>query len=323
MYQSRSQAHVENRNKIISDTLEGAEAKGDITCDHDLELSIAEAEVKAYQFVCNDGSTAFERCNGKQPRTVKSSLSASGMESEEVEACIERMNDLDAKVVSHIYRNCNNLMEVKAIQSDKRSRYNRAQLLSKESKRVASSFKYTVGEIVSYGGHKVTLDSLEPPDSESPTTCWVTDRNGRSLHVRVDSLRPLSVDVAEKLMPKGEDWKSPGTFIVFDTPVGLSGGAITDVVSLRVHDWMPVVSKFGVVWAPVWSDGDSKNPARCYQPHIVAIKESEVISSCELHARKFTAATPHAHHVVYHVDFHGATSHMENHVVNHGRKTTW
>jgi len=83
------------------------------------------------------------------------------MDSEEVEACIQRMNDLDAKVVSHIYRHCNNLMEFKAIQSDKRSRYNRAQLLSKESKRGASSFRYIVGEMVSYGGWKVTLDSLE------------------------------------------------------------------------------------------------------------------------------------------------------------------
>ena len=33
--------------------------------------------------------------------------------------------------------------------------------------------------------------------------------------------------------------------------------------------------------------------------------------------------TPVSHHVVYHVDFHGATIHMEIHVVNHGRKTTW
>ena len=106
---------------------------------------------------------------------MNSSLSAPGMESEETEACIERTNDLDAKVMPHIYRHCNNLMEFKAVQSDKRSRYNRAQLLSKESKRVSWSFKYTVGEMVSYGGRKVTLDSLEPPDSENPTTCWVTD----------------------------------------------------------------------------------------------------------------------------------------------------
>ena len=44
VYQSRSQAHVENRNKIISDTLSDAEAKGDITCDLDLEVYVAEAE---------------------------------------------------------------------------------------------------------------------------------------------------------------------------------------------------------------------------------------------------------------------------------------
>jgi len=189
------------------------------------------------------------------------------------------------------------MMEFKAIQSDKRARYNRAQLLSKESKRVASKFKYAVGEMVSYGGRKVTLDSLEPAGSENPTTCWVTDRTGKSLHVRIDSLRPLSVDVAEKLMPKGTDWKRLDNFIVFDTPDGISGGMITDVDHLAVHDWMPVVSKTGVIWAPVWSDKDNKNPARwlkCpegHQPHIVAVKDDEVICDCELHARKFTVAT--------------------------------
>ena len=39
--------------------------------------------------------------------------------------------------------------------------------------------------------------------------------------------------------------------------------------------------------------------------------------------RAEAAVSPHAHLVVYHVDFHGATSHMGIHVVNHGRKTTW
>ena len=86
MYQSRSQAHVENINKNISDTLAGAEAKSDITCDHDLELYVAEAEIKAYRLVNTDGSTAFERCNGEQPRTVNSSLSAPGMDCEEVDS---------------------------------------------------------------------------------------------------------------------------------------------------------------------------------------------------------------------------------------------
>ena len=35
---------------------------------------------------------------------MNSSLSAPAVDSEEVEACIQRMNDLDAKVVSHVYR---------------------------------------------------------------------------------------------------------------------------------------------------------------------------------------------------------------------------
>ena len=85
--------------------------------------------------------------------------------------------------------------------------------------------------MVSLGGRKVTLDRLEPPDSADPTTCWVTDRNGKSLHVRVDSLRPLAADIDEKLMPKDLSWKIPDQFIVYDAPAGLSGGIISTVNS--------------------------------------------------------------------------------------------
>ena len=191
---------MENRNRIIRETLNGADSKGDITCDMDLDLYIAEAEIKANQLIVTDGSTAFERCNGELPRPVNASLAVPAVEN--IEACIERMNDIDAKVVGQIYRRCNAMMEFKAIHSDKRSRYNRAHLLAKETRRVAQKFEFTEGEMVSYGGRKVSLNSLEPAGSANPTTCWVTDKNGKSLHVRVDSLQPLSVDVSEKLTPK-------------------------------------------------------------------------------------------------------------------------
>jgi hypothetical protein len=264
VYQSRSQAHVENRNRIISETLSGADSKGDITCDMDLELYIAEAEIKANQLIVTDGSTAFERCSGEPPRTVNASLAAPAVEN--IEACIERMNDIDAKVVGQIYRRCNAMMEFKAIHSDKRSRYNRAHLLAKETRRVAQKFEFTEGEMVSYGGRKVSLNSLEPAGSANPTTCWVTDKNGKSLHVRVDSLRPLSVDVSEKLMPKGDDWNCIGKFVIFDTPHGLSGGIITiaatDNEPVNVHDWMHVLCKAGVIWAPVWANCVNEHPAR-------------------------------------------------------------
>ena len=80
VYQSRSQAHVENRNRIISETLNGADSKRDITCDMDLELYIAEAEIKANQLIVTDGSTDFERCSREPPRTVNTSLAAPAVE---------------------------------------------------------------------------------------------------------------------------------------------------------------------------------------------------------------------------------------------------
>jgi len=203
-------------------------------------------------------------------------------------------------VVGQIYRRCNAMMEFKAIHSDKRSRYNRAHLLAKETQRVAQKFEFTEGEMVSYGGRKVSLNSLEPAGSANPTTCWVTDKNGKSLHVRVDSLRPLSVDVSEKLMSKGDNWNCIGKFVIFDTPHGLSGGIITvaatDNEPVNVHDWMPVLCKTGVIWAPVWTNRDNEHPARylkCptgHQPHIITVDSSDIICGTDLQARKLTAS---------------------------------
>ena len=302
VYQSRSQAHVENRNRIISETLQAAEAKGDITCDLDLELYIAESEIKANQLVVTDGTTAFERCFGEPPRTVNASLSAPHMDSDDIEACVDSLNKIDGNMVRSIFDRCNSLMKFKAQQTDKRSRYNRAQLLNKESKRITSKFEYTVGSMVSYGGRKVTLDSLEPAGSSNPTTCWVTDRTGKSLHVRVDSLRPLSVDVDEKLMPKGEDWRREGAFIAFDSSEhGLSGGIITDLSSeddhpsVDVHDWMPIKSKTGIVWGPVWmKDEKSQRSLSCpagFEKRIITVLNGDVLCECTLQGRKFDVST--------------------------------
>ena len=86
VYQSRSQAHVENRNKIISETFSDAVAKGDINSDLDAEfyVHVVEAEIKANQLITTDGSTAFERCSGQPPHTVNASLSSPSMEADEI-----------------------------------------------------------------------------------------------------------------------------------------------------------------------------------------------------------------------------------------------
>ena len=296
VYQSRSQAHIENRNRIISEVIHGAVAKGDITCDTDLELYIAEAEIKGFQLIETDGSHAFERCTGELPRTVNSSLSAPMMEADDLERCVERLNDMDAKLARSVYRRCINLMEYKAIMSDKRARYNRANLLGKEAGRKTVKHTYAAGTMVSLGGRKVTLDRLEPPDSADPTTCWVTDRNGKSLHVRVDSLRPLAADIDEKLMPKDLSWKMPDQFIVYDAPAGLSGGIISTVNSdsTTVHDYMPIVCKTCVTWAPLWMsiDDPESDPIRSTKcPHncaksLVTVLDADVISAATLKGRK-------------------------------------
>ena len=283
VYNSRSQAHIENRNKIISDVLAGAVAEGDVTNDTDLELYVAEAEIRALQVIETDGTTAFERCTGEPPRTVNSSLSAPGIDPDKIDECIDRISGMDKELARTVYNRCKSLMQFKAIQTDKRSRYNRAHLLAKEARKVTIKHRYEVGAMVSLGGRKVTLDALEPPDSDDPTTCWVTDRNGKALHVRVDSLRPLAAEVNEKLMPKDRASVEVGSFIVFDTEHGLSGGyvAIADKVCI-VHDHLPVVCKTCITWGPLWklADDNSKDPIRAmkcpedYVPYTVQVDAS-------------------------------------------------
>ena len=296
VYNSRSQAHIENRNRIISDVIAGAESKGDITCDTDLELYIAESEIRAHQIIETDGSTSFERCTGEVPRTVNSSLSAPVMDADELEQCIDRLTDMEARVTRSIYGHCQSLMEYKAIQTDKRARYNKANLLGKEANRKSTRHVYTAGSLVSLGGRKVTLNSLEPPDAECPTTCWVTDKAGKSLHVRVDSLRPLSADIDEKLMPKDKSWKQTGQFIIYDTDAGISGGIIQTIepTSTTVHDYMPIKCKTCITWGPLWIPitDDHAEPFRAtkcppaHSPYLVTVNDANVVSRANLKGRR-------------------------------------
>ena len=57
------------------------------------------------------------------------------MEADDLERCVERLNDMDAKLARSVYSRCISLMEYKAIVSDKQARYNRANLLGKEAGR--------------------------------------------------------------------------------------------------------------------------------------------------------------------------------------------
>ena len=122
VYQSRSQAHIEIRNRIISEVIYGVVAKGDIVCDTDLEFYIVAAKIKEFQLIETDGSPEFERCIGELPRTANSSLSApmnAMMEADDLERCVERLDDMDAKLAHSIYSRCSNSMEYIAIMSDK------------------------------------------------------------------------------------------------------------------------------------------------------------------------------------------------------------
>ena len=64
------------------------------------------------------------------------------MEADDLERCVERLNDMDAKLARSVYSRCNRLMEYKAVMSDKRAHYNRANLLGKEAGRKTVKHTY-------------------------------------------------------------------------------------------------------------------------------------------------------------------------------------
>ena len=102
------------------------------SCDTDLELYIAESEIRAHQIIETDGSTSFERCTGEMPRTVNSSLFAPVIYADGLEQCIDRLSGMEAKAIRSIYGHCQSLMEYKVIQTDKRARYNKANCWAKK-----------------------------------------------------------------------------------------------------------------------------------------------------------------------------------------------
>jgi hypothetical protein len=140
------------------------------------------------------------------------------------------------------------------------------------------------------------LNQCEPQGSAEPHTAWVTDKLGKKLHVRYDSLKPLSVGVDEKLMPKSlEDWQQTGNFIIFDTDQGLSAGTIMEIAGdkVTVHDWMPIECKTGVTWAPLWTVPSSKQPMRYVNrpasatgPHTREIGVQDYITTAALKGKK-------------------------------------
>ena len=53
------------------------------------------------------------------------------MDADHLETCMDRLNELDQDLARTVYKRCESLMEFKALQSDKRVRYNRPHLLAK------------------------------------------------------------------------------------------------------------------------------------------------------------------------------------------------
>jgi hypothetical protein len=78
------------------------------------------------------------------------------MDADELEQCIDHLTDMEARVTRSIYGHCQSLMEYKAIQTDKRARYSKANLLGKEVNMKSTRHVYTAGSLVSLGGRKVT-----------------------------------------------------------------------------------------------------------------------------------------------------------------------
>ena len=296
VYNSRSQAHIETRNRLISEALDAAAAKGDVTCDSDLELYVAEAEMKGNQIIVTDGSTTFERTTGEPARSIACTSAAPALTEEELTTAIENLNGFEQSTVTNIYDRCASLMHFKALQTDKRARYNRAHLLDKESRKQTVKYDLQDGELVSMGGRKVTLDSKEPPGSTDPTTAWVTDSNGKRLHVRYDSLKPLSVGMDEKIMPKvPSDALAIGMLTAYETEAGLTIGSVTALAadSVTVHEWMPSQCKTGITWAPMWHIPNRQDPQRyvarpkvCTGPSLVELYPQDVVCPVTLKGKK-------------------------------------
>ena len=85
-------------------------------------------------------------------------------------------------------------------------------------------------------------------------------------------------------------------FIVYDAPAGLSGGIVSTVNSdsTTVHDYMHIVCKTCVTWAPLWVsiDDPESDPIRSTKcPHncaksLVTVLDADVISAATLKGRK-------------------------------------
>jgi hypothetical protein len=251
---------VEHQNNYLSESLHQAEARGDLTTAEGLAIAVANAQIKATQFVTTDAATVFERLHGTKANTVSNLLNRDQMTIEQITDAIAKAKPADGEFIKSIDAATTDLIAFHNAKQDSRARYNACNNLAKQANHARTDFGFAVSQRVAVGDRVYTVLDIPAVADNVPVTALLwDDHKKQAVPMLLSKLRPLAVDRHQvtntESLPSTVQDASLGDLLFYESEeAGLLAGTVLDIVgtSITVQINQPVPN--AATWLLRWED---------------------------------------------------------------------
>jgi hypothetical protein len=292
---SRAQASIEHKNKLVREMEAEISENGTVTCLDDLKFFITRYLYKYTMLRKSAGSTVFERIRGVSPITLGDLLT----EDPDISSDLISVSDQEAEFLKAVASATAGMMADHKVEQQVRARDNAYARDSKESKTKGFIQNFEVGQLLSLGGKKVTVLSLEGWDGTTHIVANVQQEGKEPRRVKCEDLRELCWG-RPQWSPSQALNIELGDFIFVSKPeedfrrVGIIMEFAVDDLELVMHEYSSN-TKTRTRWLPVWEKADKIESRRIcpsgWTAHLVTLKHSDIQMSGKIKGEVLTDCT--------------------------------
>jgi len=292
---SRAQASIEHKNKLVREMEAEISENGTVTCLDDLKFFITRYLYKYTMLRKSAGSTVFERIRGVSPITLGDLLT----EDADISSDLISVSDQEAEFLKAVASATAGMMADHKVEQQVRARDNAYARDSKESKTKGFIQNFEVGQLLSLGGKKVTVLSLEGWDGTTHIVANVQQEGKEPRRVKCEDLRELCWG-RPQWSPSQALNIELGDFIFVSKPeedfrrVGIIMEFAVDDSELVMHEYSSN-TKTRTRWLPVWEKADKIESRRIcpsgWSAHLVTLKHSDIQMSGKIKGEVLTECT--------------------------------
>jgi hypothetical protein len=276
---SRAQASVENKNKLVRSIEAEINENGAVTCRQDFDFFVTRYLIRYTMIKQTAGSTVFERLRGEKAVGIADLLTVSP----DVTADLAVLSDSDAEFIRSVASVTSALMADHAVEKQVRARDNAYTRDSASGASRGYSQEFEKGQSLSYRGKKVVVVDLEGWDGLTHIIARIQEADKPPFRVKCQDLSEMCW---------GRPQWSPAlqlrvdiTDVVFYTSVSDDFnhvGLVRDIQGsgLTVHEYS-TNPKLRSRWRPIWSKNSSLKVVKAcpagYAAHTVDIDMTDVM----------------------------------------------